>query len=127
MSINNQQSAIRNQQFDELKRVTPMSSPRIGRRRFMQGIATSAAAVSALPKDVFGMTGTPESPARGVAVMQNARPKIRFSVTGINHNHINSQVNSVLRGGGELVALYAQEDDLAASFMKTFPQVKRVQ
>jgi predicted dehydrogenase len=91
------------------------------------GIASSAAAVSALPKDVLGMTGTPESPARSAAVRQNARPKIRFSVIGINHNHINAQVNAVLRGGGELVALYAQEDDLAAGFMKTFPQVKRVQ
>lgn len=93
----------------------------------MKGIVTSAAAVSALPKDVLGMTGTPESPDRAAAVLQNARPKIRFSVIGINHNHINSQVNAVLRGGGELVALYAQENDLAAGFMKTFPQVKRVQ
>src|SRR4029450_13831278 len=102
-------------------------SGRIDRRKFMKGIATSAAAMSALPKDVFGMTGTPESPARAAAGVQNARPKIRFSVIGINHSHINSQVNAVLRGGGELVALYAQEDDLAAAFMKTFPQVKRVQ
>jgi predicted dehydrogenase len=93
----------------------------------MQGIATSAAAVSALSKDVLGMTGTPESPARAATIIQNAKPKIRFSVIGINHNHINSQVGAVLRGGGELVGLYAQEDDLAADFMKRFPQVKRVQ
>jgi len=93
----------------------------------MQSIASSAAAMSALPKDVLGMTGTPESPARAAAITQNAQPKIRFSVIGINHNHINSQVGAVLRGGGELVGLYAQEDDLAADFMKRFPQVKRVQ
>jgi predicted dehydrogenase len=104
-----------------------MKKSRLSRRKFMKGIASSAAAVSALPKDVFGMTGTPESPARAAAVIQNARQKIRFSVIGINHNHINSQVGAVLRGGGDLVALYAQEDDLAAGFMKTFPQVKRVQ
>ena len=61
-----------------------------------------------------------------MAANQSARPRIRFSVIGINHNHINSQVNAVLRGGGELVALYAKEDDLASGFMKTFPQVKRV-
>jgi predicted dehydrogenase len=115
----NQQSAI--------KRVTPMSSSQFGRRRFMQSIASSAAAMSALPKDVLGMTGTPESPARAAAITQNAQPKIRFSVIGINHNHINSQVGAVLRGGGELVGLYAQEDDLAADFTKRFPQVKRVQ
>jgi predicted dehydrogenase len=93
----------------------------------MQSIASSAAAMSALPKDVLGMTGTPESPARAAAITQNAQPKIRFSVIGINHNHINSQVGAVLRGGGELVGLYAQEDDLAADFTKRFPQVKRVQ
>ena len=93
----------------------------------MQSIASSAAAMSALPKDVLGMTGTPESPARAAAITQNAQPKIRFSVIGINHNHINAQVGAVLRGGGELVGLYAQEDDLAADFMKRFPQVKRVQ
>ena len=77
-----------------------MKKSGVSRRTFIQGIATSAAAVSALPKDGFGMTGTPESPARAAAVIQNARPKIRFSVIGINHNHINSQVNAVLRGGG---------------------------
>src|SRR4029450_1106352 len=92
-----------------------MTASRVGRRRFMQSVA-SATAISALSKDGFVM-----------AVKQNARPRIRFSVIGINHSHINSQVNSVLRGGGELVSLYAVEDDLAAAFMKTFPPVKRVQ
>ncbi|HEU4937577.1 MAG TPA: Gfo/Idh/MocA family oxidoreductase [Vicinamibacterales bacterium] len=92
-----------------------MTLSRLGRRRFIQSVA-SAAAISALPKDGFAM-----------AVKQSARPRIRFSVIGINHSHINGQVNSILRGGGELVSLYAVEDDLAAAFMKTFPQVKRVQ
>jgi predicted dehydrogenase len=92
-----------------------MKPHQVDRRRFIQSVA-SAAAISALPKDGFGM-----------AVKQSARPRIRFSVIGINHSHINGQVNSILRGGGELVSLYAVEDDLAAAFMKTFPQVKRVQ
>jgi predicted dehydrogenase len=89
-----------------------MKRQRVGRRRFIKGIAHSAAAMSALPKDVFGMS-------------QNVRPKIRFAVIGINHAHINSQVDAVLRGGGELVSMYAKEDDLAAAFMKRFPQAKR--
>jgi predicted dehydrogenase len=78
----------------------------------MTGIAGSAAVMSALPKDVFAMS-------------QNARPKIRFGVIGINHAHINSQVNAVLRGGGELVSVFAKEPDLAATFIKSFPQAKR--
>jgi len=78
----------------------------------MKGMAGSAAAMSALPKDVFAMS-------------QNARPKIRFAVIGVNHAHINSQVNAVLRGGGELVSVFAKEPDLAAAFLKSFPQAKR--
>jgi len=31
----------------------------------------------------------------------------------------------VIRGGGELVSFFAKEDDLAAAFMKRFPQAKR--
>src|SRR3954467_15640173 len=92
-----------------------MKQHRVGRRKFMKEVGLSAAAISVLPKEGFGM-----------AVSQSAHPRIRFCVIGINHSHINSQVNAVLRGGGDLVSLYAVEDDLAAAFMKTFPQVKRV-
>ena len=79
----------------------------------MTGIAGSAAVMSALPKDVFAMS-------------QNARPKIRFAVIGVNHAHINSQVDAVLRGGGELVSVFAKEPDLAATFIQRFPQARRV-
>ncbi len=51
-------------------------------------------------------------------------PKIRFSVIGINHGHINSQVQAVQRGGGELVAVFAKEADLRDAFVKRFPTVK---
>ena len=54
-------------------------------------------------------------------------PRIRFSVIGVNHGHIYGQTNSVIRGGGELVAFHAMEDELAAEFAKRFPQAKRVQ
>jgi len=57
--------------------------------------------------------------------MQNpAKPRIKFSVIGLNHGHINGQTEAVLRGGGELVSFYAQEPDLAAEFAKRFPQAK---
>ena len=57
-------------------------------------------------------------------MVQSARPRIRFAVIGINHAHINSQVGAVLRGGGELVWLYAKEPDLVKAFQTRFPQVK---
>ncbi len=52
------------------------------------------------------------------------KPRIRFSVIGINHNHIYGQVDSVRRGGGELVSFFAPEQDLAAAFAKRYPQAK---
>jgi predicted dehydrogenase len=52
------------------------------------------------------------------------KPRIRFSVIGLNHGHINSQTRAVQRGGGELVAFYAKEPDLAAAFAKAFPNAK---
>ncbi|GAA4728937.1 Gfo/Idh/MocA family oxidoreductase [Flavisolibacter ginsenosidimutans] len=51
-------------------------------------------------------------------------PRIKFSVIGINHAHIYSQVEAVIRGGGQLVSLYAKEQDLVAVFTKRYPQVK---
>lgn len=50
--------------------------------------------------------------------------KIRFSVININHNHIYGMCNAVIKGGGELVAVYAKETDLLASFVKAFPHAK---
>jgi predicted dehydrogenase len=52
-------------------------------------------------------------------------PVLKFAVIGINHGHINSQVEAVTRGGGELVAVYAREPDLLAAFMKRFPQARQ--
>jgi predicted dehydrogenase len=56
-----------------------------------------------------------------------ANPRIKFSVIGANHNHINSMVEAVMRGGGELVSFYIREPDLAAEFKKRFAQAKQVQ
>lgn len=52
------------------------------------------------------------------------KPRIRFSVIGLNHGHINGQTEAVLRGGGELISFFAREADLAAAFSKRFPQAK---
>jgi predicted dehydrogenase len=103
-----------------------MKRPRVGRRQFIENIARSAAAMSALPKDVLRMNRV-SSPVSGSAVepapaAQSAKPRIKFGVIGVNHAHINSMVDAVLRGGGELVSIYAQEPDLAAAFIKRYPQ-----
>jgi predicted dehydrogenase len=51
-------------------------------------------------------------------------PRIKFAVIGVNHSHINSQVQTAIRGGGQLVSFYAKEPDLAAAFSKRFPDAK---
>jgi predicted dehydrogenase len=52
-------------------------------------------------------------------------PRIRFSVIGLNHGHIYSQADAVIRGGGALVSFFAKEQDLADAFAKRFPDAKR--
>jgi predicted dehydrogenase len=96
-----------------------MKKTPIGRRAFIKDIAGSAAVASLLP------AGAPRrSPGQGGTPLRQAAPKIRFAVIGINHAHINSQVDAVLRGGGEFAAVYAKEPDLLAAFTKRFPQAK---
>lgn len=107
-----------------------MKRDRLGRRKFIEGIARSAAVMSALPKDVLGMSAAPrqvnhDTAAQAVPSAGKAPPKIRFAVIGVNHAHINSMVDAVLRGGGELVSVYAKEPDLAAAFTKRYPQAAR--
>jgi predicted dehydrogenase len=89
-----------------------MKHTRVGRREFVRGLAGSAA-LAALPRR-----------AGAERVARQGPPKLRFSVIGINHGHINSQVQAVQRGGGELVAVFAREADLTATFVKRFPTVK---
>jgi predicted dehydrogenase len=90
-----------------------MSKPRVGRREFIREVAGSAAALGMLPGAV-----------RAASPLRQSPPKIRFGVIGLNHGHINGQTTAVIRGGGELVSVYAQEPDLLAGFTKRFPQAK---
>jgi predicted dehydrogenase len=52
------------------------------------------------------------------------KPRIKFSVIGLNHGHIYGQTRAVIEGGGELVSFYAKEPNLVAAFSKEFPQAK---
>jgi hypothetical protein len=49
-------------------------------------------------------------------------PAVRFSVIGLNHNHIYSQSNLLLRAGAKLVSFFAEEPDLAAEFARRYPE-----
>jgi predicted dehydrogenase len=98
-----------------------MKKSRVNRREFIRGIASSAAAMSVLPGESL-RGSVPEE--RQQPPTSRAPSRIKFAVIGINHSHINSQVDSVARGGGELISVYAKEPDLAAAFTKRYPQAK---
>ena len=86
-----------------------MKNYRVGRREFLAGLAGS---VTVMRASAMARQDTP----------RGATPRIKFSVVGLNHPHITSQTDAVLRGGGELVSVYAKEPDLAAAFVKRYPQ-----
>jgi predicted dehydrogenase len=58
----------------------------------------------------------------GVSIMK----PVRFSVIGINHNHIYGQVGAMLHGGAEFVSFYAKEPELRQQFASAFPTIKQV-
>lgn len=80
------------------------------RRTFIKGLAAASSAL-VLPTTIFAGSNL-------------TAPRIRFSVININHSHIYGMCNAVIRGGGELVAVYAKEADLLAGFVKQYPNVK---
>src|SRR5882672_1515923 len=108
-----------------------MKEPKANRRRFIKDSVTTAAGLvvmSALPKEKsearehYSDGPTTDNPLTTKGDPRDSR--IRFSVIGINHDHIHSQVGAVTRGGGQLVSFYAKEPDLAAAFAKRYPQAK---
>jgi len=109
-----------------------MKNSQFNRRKFIKNTVSTAAGMalfSALPQETFAITPgslphKSESSGLEKKPEKLAAPRIRFSVIGINHNHIYSQVQAVERGGGEFVSFYAQEPDLVAAFAKRFPQAK---
>jgi predicted dehydrogenase len=91
------------------------------RRRFLKA-AAGIVAVSATPLALArrAAAAPAQAPAAPVA------PRLRFGVIGLNHGHIYGQVAATQGGGGQLVSFHAKEDDLAAAFLKRYPDAKRV-
>lgn len=100
------------------------------RRRFLRQSLTTAAGLAATTLPV-NLSGEPfNTNRRPIITSAKSNPTkvgeslIRFSAIGLNHGHIYGQVNTVIRGGGELVSFYAKEPDLVAAFSKRYPQAK---
>lgn len=92
-----------------------MSRSPSSRREFLKSSVGATAMAIAGSKQAAGTQNGQQSPRQG---------RIRFAVIGLNHGHINNQIQTVVRGGGQLVAFYAKEPDLAGAFAKRFPDAK---
>ena len=77
-----------------------MKTKRNDRREFLKSSLTTAAVAAGSWKE--SRAAAQEPPKAGPA-------RIRFAAIGLNHGHINGQVESVIRGGGELVSFFAKE------------------
>jgi predicted dehydrogenase len=90
-----------------------MKNSLFGRRKFIKDTAATATGIalfSSLPQQSFAMN--------------KQQAKIRFSVISINHSHIYGMTDAIVRGGGELVSVYAKEADLLTAFTRRYPNVK---
>jgi predicted dehydrogenase len=92
----------------------------IDRRAMIKGAAGLAAA---LPAEVLAQ-------ASGNAVPQVAAPtgpapevkhSIGFGVIGLDHAHIYSMTDAMIRGGGKLLSFYAADPEQAAAFRGRYP------
>jgi predicted dehydrogenase len=93
------------------------------REFFRASLGAAAAAAVSRARPLLGaarrLSASPQTSQAG--------PRLRFAVIGLNHGHINGQVDAVTRGGGQLVAFHAKEPDLGAAFQKRYPAARAAQ
>ena len=100
------------------------------RNFFRQSLASVSglAAATMLPAELFGHDLNSTNRPEEIILQQEKRPapkdSIQFSVIGINHTHIYGMVDSLIGGGGKLVAIYSREPELLPGFVKRYPKVK---
>ena len=106
-----------------------MNDNQFNRRKFIHNSAKTAAGFAFAPLlATEAAAAYANAPTKTHATSQQiytGPPRIKFAVIGINHGHINAQVEAVIRGGGEFVSFYAKEPELAAPFAKKYPQAKQ--
>ena len=100
----------------------------VNRRSFISSLGTSSAALAAWPTQAFdsaraGLVIRNET-APGRQSRNSSRPPVVFAAIGLNHGHINSQVETMLANGATLTAVYAREPELVAAFTKRYPQAR---
>lgn len=98
------------------------------RRKFISRSFASAAGMASaamIPLPVFGNNLHNTTRPEEIILQPNTplakKESIKFSVIGLNHGHIYGMVNSLIKGGGKMVAVYAKEPELLQEFLKRYP------
>jgi predicted dehydrogenase len=96
------------------------------RRKFIKHALTAGAGIAAtgLSENVYASSTDRPKAMESRNKTSTVKESIKFSVIGLNHGHIYGQVESVIIGGGQLMAFYAKEPELVANFAKRYPQAK---
>jgi predicted dehydrogenase len=96
------------------------------RRKFIKHALTAGAGIAAtgLSENVYASSTDRPKAMESRNKTSTVKESIKFSVIGLNHGHIYGQVESVINGGGQLMAFYAKEPELVANFAKRYPQAK---
>ncbi len=94
------------------------------RRNFIkQTVALAAGLGVALPDTIYAADRITREESEGGTDIIQKKP-VRFSTIGLNHGHIYSQTEAMIRGGAELVSFYAKEPELVEAYAKRYPQAK---
>jgi predicted dehydrogenase len=94
------------------------------RRKFLKTSLTTALGAGIISKTDILHAINPER-TLPVYVHRKLAAEVKFSVIGINHGHIYGMSEALIRNGATMVSFYAKEPDLAAAFIKRYPQVKQ--
>lgn len=100
-----------------------MDNQRKLRRQFLKDSVKASGLLIMSPLiDKVGFIASAEKPRK---IIRSAN-RIKFAVINVDHPHIYGMTDAIKRGGGELTALYARQPDLAAAFLKAYPEAKAV-
>ncbi|MGI4829735.1 MAG: Gfo/Idh/MocA family protein [Janthinobacterium lividum] len=107
------------------------SAQQVERRSFLRS-AGAVGMAAALPFG-FASAGAEAQVVSQTELAQSNQPPIakpsrpvRFGVCGMSHDHIYGMTDAMIRGGGELVSVYAAEPERGVAFAKRYPQAKLV-
>jgi len=97
-----------------------MNQSDLDRRKFLKkaSLLSGMYLLSGFPNKIKSQTLLPTKTKSIIA------GRVKFAVINIDHPHIYGMTDAIKRGGGELVALYAKQPDLAAAFLKSYPEAK---